>query len=243
MSPAAAAPFLRSVRLSEGPRPDEFPFDLPAVRHLRHGLDFGPVTVFVGDNGTGKSTLVEALAVACGFNAEGGSKNLRFETLSTHSDLHDHLALTWSSQPRWGWFLRAETYYGMATHITLDDGPHGIRELFPDLHSRSHGQSFLALADSRFRSPGLYLFDEPESALSFHGQLQLLRLVHEAVDVGAQFIIATHSPLLAAHPTARIYQFDDDCITEVTYDESELVQLWRLFMDSPTSFLRPLLDG
>ncbi len=126
-----------------------YSLSLPAVRALS-GIEFAPVTVLVGDNGTGKSTVVEALAVAAGFNAEGGSRNLRFETYATHSDLADHLTLRWERRPKWGWFLRAETFYGMASHIHTDDDPMtGVKALFPDLHNRSHGESFLTLIRAR----------------------------------------------------------------------------------------------
>ena len=187
--------FLRSVRLRAGAPADPYPYGLPAVAGL--DLPFSPVTMLVGDNGSGKSTLIEALAVAAGYNAEGGGRNLHFETFATHTDLHRHLELRWRQRSRWGWFLRAETFYGMASHIASDnDSTTGIASLFPALHDRSHGQSFLSLMESRFLQPGLYLMDEPESALSFHGQLQLLRLIHDGVASGSQFVLATHSPVL-----------------------------------------------
>jgi predicted ATPase len=204
------------------------------------GLDlpFGNVTVLVGDNGTGKSTLIEAIAVAAGFNAEGGSRNLRFETFSTHSDLHRHLALRWRRRPHWGWFLRAETFYGMASRIASDNDPRsGIASLFPALHDRSHGQSFLSLMESRFMTSGLYLMDEPESALSFQGQLQLLRLIHEGVATGAQFVLATHSPILMRAEGAIIYELGDAGVDCVEYDDVVAVALWRRFLAEPESLL------
>jgi predicted ATPase len=240
--------YLLSAELSDGSgESDGYPFGLPAVRALPD-IEFAPVTVFVGDNGTGKSTLVEALAIAAGFNAEGGSRNLQFESYATHSALASSLRLRWSRRPRWGWFLRAETFYGMATHITLDDDvddrgrPLGVAKLFPDLHHRSHGESFLTLIESRMRDDGLYLFDEPESALSFHGQLKLLGIMHDACAIGAQFVIATHSPMLMAYPGARIYEFDDDGAHAVLFDEVSLVGLWRTFLESPDRYFRHLFD-
>lgn len=223
-------------------REDEYPFSLPAVRALPD-IEFGQVTVFVGDNGTGKSTLVEALAVAAGFNAEGGSRNLQFETYATHSELASSLRLRWSRRPAWGWFLRAETFYGMATHIHRDDDPlWGVASLFPDLHHRSHGESFLTLIDSRMGVDGLYLLDEPESALSFHGQLKLLASIHDACADGAQYVIATHSPVLMAYPGAVIYEFDAEGVRRVDYDDVSVVGLWRSFLDDPRRFFRHLLD-
>jgi hypothetical protein len=144
--------FLRSLSLRSGSPQAGYPFELPAITTMGT-LRFGEVTIFVGQNGTGKSTLIEALAVAAGLNAEGGSNNLRFETMATHSDLADHLALQWIRRPRWGWFLRAETFYGMATHIAQDTGQYGIATMFPNLHARSHGESFLELIESRFGGP------------------------------------------------------------------------------------------
>jgi predicted ATPase len=220
---------------------ESYPFSLPAVRALS-SIEFAPVTIFVGDNGAGKSTLIEALAVAAGFNAEGGSRNLRFSTYATHSELASKLHLRWSTRPRWGWFLRAETFYGMATHIHGDDDPkEGVAALFPDLHHRSHGESFLTLIDSRMSDDGLYLLDEPESALSFHGQLKLLATMHAACANGAQYVVATHSPVLMAYPGAAIYEFDDDGAERVTFDDASVVGLWRSFLDDPNRYFRHLL--
>jgi predicted ATPase len=234
--------YLRSATLDTTDATDGYPFTLPAVRAL-DDLEFGTVTVLVGGNGTGKSTLVEALAVASGFNPEGGSKNLQFKTHDTHSPLSDALILRWEKRPRWGWFLRAETFYGMATHIELDDDPlEGVKALFPDLHRRSHGESFLTLAESRMTGNGLYYLDEPESALSFHGQLVLTRIIHDAVQDGAQFIIATHSPLLMAFPGAHLYELDETGATRTAYDDIESVGQWRSFLNRPEATLRPLLE-
>jgi predicted ATPase len=202
-------PYLLSAN-PEDQELDGYPFTLPAVRTLG-SIELSDVTLFVGDNGTGKSTIIEALAVAAGFNAEGGSRNLRFETFSTHSSLADYLTLGWNQRPRWGWFLRAETFYGVASHIHTDDDPEsGVKAMFPDLHNRSHGESFLPLIESRMSSDGLYFLDEPESALSFHGQLRLLAIMLDAAEAGAQFVVATHSPVLMAFPRATIYEFGDD---------------------------------
>lgn len=221
----------------------DYAFTLPATRALPD-ITFETVTVLVGDNGTGKSTLVEALAVAAGFNAEGGSKNLRFSTHSTHSNLARALVLTFDRMPRWGWFFRAETYYGMASYIATDDDPAaGIKGLFPDLHNRSHGESFVTLMESRMMSDGLYFLDEPESALSFVGQLRLLRIMHEAIGQGAQFILATHSPLLMAFPGAAIYELDDTGARRVHYDEVDTVSQWRTFLADPDRYFHHLFSN
>lgn len=234
-------PFLRAARL-DGPPADAYPFDIPAVRCLDE-LEYSAVTVFAGDNGSGKSTIVEALAIAAGFNAEGGSLNLNFETHPTHSSLADHIVLEWHQRPKWGWFLRAETFYGMATYIERDDDPYGgLKHIFPDFHNRSHGQSFQTLLDTRFNSAGLYLLDEPESALSFQGQLGLLSRMHQLVAEGAQFIVSTHSPLLMAFPGARLYELDEDGAHATDFDDLRVVELWRRFLDHPDSLLRHLWE-
>ena len=225
-TPLARGPFLLRAVLGDAAPTEEYPFGLPAVHDLDK-IEFGDVTVLVGDNGTGKSTVVEAIAVATGFNAEGGGRNLRFATHATHSELHEHLVLRWSTRPQWGWFLRAETFYAMASAIATDVPGFGVSALFPDLHGESHGESFLDLALSRFLRPGLYILDEPEAALSLQGQWKLLRIMQMAVDAGAQFILATHSPALMAFPDARLFELDETGIHTAQYDDLEVVQLWR----------------
>jgi predicted ATPase len=238
---ATSGRFLRRVRLAERAPRDAYPFAIPAVRELA-SVPFGAVTCLVGDNGTGKSTIVEALAVAVGFNAEGGGRNLRFATHATHSDLHEHLELVWNERPRWGWFLRAETFYGLASHVVQDNDPWwGVDALFPDLHGGSHGESFIDIALARFRAAGFYLLDEPESALSLVGQLRLLRIVHDSCSAGSQFVVATHSPLLMAFPGATIIELDEYGAHQRDYDDVEVVGLWRRFLADPGSFLGPLL--
>lgn len=243
-----SAPFLRRVHLNGQPaepnsgRPAPYPFDLPAVSMIDQ-LEFGQVTVLAGDNGSGKSTVIEALAVAAGFNPEGGSRNLNFSTNDTHSELHDHLTLEWVGKPRWGWFLRAETFYGMASHIEADDDPYGgIKHIFPDLHNRSHGQSFIELAADRFTGEGLYFFDEPESALSFQGQMTLALIMAESAANGSQFIVATHSPMLMAFPGASVYEFDaEHGFVDSAFDELDSTVLWRRFFTDPAAFYGRLL--
>ena len=236
-------PFLRRASLGDAAPTQGYPFDLAAVRGLAE-IEFAMVTTLVGDNGSGKSTVIEALAVAAGFNPEGGSRYLSFETHDTHSELHEHLELEWNGRPRWGWFLRAETFYGMATHIANDDDPiTGIAKLFPDLHNRSHGESFLELALARFDGAGLYLLDEPEAALSVTGQLALLAIMHRACARGAQFLLSTHSPLLMAYPGAAIYELSSSAPPAPrAFDEVDSVQMWRLFLDDPTPFFAELFS-
>ena len=196
------------------------------------------MTVLVGDNGTGKSTIVEALAVVADFNVEGGGRNLQFTTHSTHSALHEHLAPQWRRRPPWGWFLRAETFYGMASHIA--DDPEQVA-YFPRLHEESHGESFLDLAQERFQEPGFYILDEPEAALSIQGQMILARLMYESMGVGSQFVVATHSPFLMAYPDAALYELSPNGIEPIAFADLTAVNLWRRFFDDPANYYRPLL--
>jgi predicted ATPase len=235
--------FIRSVEVVGDVPADQFPFTIPAVQTLRdHGLAFeSPVTYLVGENGSGKSTLIEALAIASGFNAAGGSANLQFETRASESSLADHLRLVRGTRrPRTGFFLRAESFFNVATAIEElpDDGlrPYGGKSL----HEQSHGESFIALVVNRFGPDGLYVLDEPEAALSPQNCLTLLRRIHELVTSGSQFVIATHSPLLLAYPGATIYSLDEDGFDTTTYDDSGPVSLTRTFLDAPERFLREL---
>ena len=201
------------------------------------------ITFLVGANGSGKSTLLEAVAVVAGMNAEGGGRNFSFETAATHSKLHEHMTLERFGTPSTEYFLRAESFYNLATSLEGLDDPKTFQSYGGrSLHRQSHGESFLALAINRFGPRGLYLLDEPEAALSPQGQLTLLRRIHELVEDECQLVIATHSPLLVAYPGALILTLDDTGVTETAYDEVEHVQLYRSFLDAPARFLRHLLE-
>lgn len=208
-----------------------YPFSIPAVRSLGH-LEFHPkVTFFVGENGSGKSTLLEALAVAFGFNAEGGSRNFRFGTHESHSDLHRHLRLAKGHiRARDGYFLRAESFFNVATEIErLDAEPAKappISDSYGDraIHEQSHGESFLALLTKRFRGQGLYFLDEPEAALSPRRQLAALAAIHELVKKRSQFVIATHSPILLAYPDATILEFSDNGLEQIGYERRSVTR-------------------
>lgn len=229
---------------------DRYPFALPAVRHL-DALTLHPcVSFFIGENGSGKSTLLEAMAVAWGFNAEGGSKNFRFGTRASHSELHEYLRLTKGiRRPKDGFFLRAESFFNLATEIEqLDADPtlalppvidsYGGRSL----HEQSHGESFLSLLINRFGGNGLYILDEPEAALSPQRQLAVLSRIHDLVLQDSQFIIATHSPILMAYPNATIYSLSADGIEKVKYEETEHYQVTREFLMNPKRMLDILLE-
>lgn len=235
--PRACLP-VRRVQAAVGADVDgsRWPGSIPAVGQLLKGVDFAPLTVLVGENGSGKSTVIEAIALAFGLSAEGGSTGARHHTRRTESELWDALSLRRDiGASRWGFFLRAETMHGFYTY--LEQHPGGPE---PRFHEMSHGESFLELlASRRFLGPGLYLLDEPESALSFTSTLALAGQLHEVGRRGdAQAIVSTHSPILPAVPGARLLELGPWGL----YDDLQLVRDWRGFLDSPNRYLRHLID-
>jgi predicted ATPase len=222
-----------------------FPFDVPAVDAIEElGLE-APVTLLAGDNGTGKSTIVEAIAEAIGFAAEGGELERSGELPPVprrvfHDGLEPVLSLT---KPHNGYFLRAESFFNVASFVDSEGIFAPDLSLYGDvpLHEQSHGQSFLALASNRFAGESLYVLDEPEAALSVSGALALLAIVVRAAEAGAQFVIATHSPILLAIPGARIYELDERGLALADYDELEAVRLTRGFLGAPERFIRAAL--
>ena len=217
------------------------------MRALGAGFDLHPrVTYLIGENGSGKSTLLEAVAVAVGMNAEGGSSNFTFATRDSHSDLWRELRLVRGARrPKTDFFLRAESLFTAATY--LEQLPRlGADPLASyggkSLHEQSHGESFLAVMLNRFGPQGLYILDEPEAALSAQNCLTFLRRVHQLVEDGAQFVIATDSPLVLAFPDSLIYACDEYGVEPVSYDDAAPVTLTRSFLADPERFLRLLLD-
>ena len=241
--PAVRPGALQIRRIERHPQAEladsQWPATIPAIAQLlRDGLDLTPVTVLVGENGSGKSTLVEAVAQAYGLSPEGGSIHARHSTRPTESPLSENLQLSRSGgAARWGFFLRAETMHGLYTYLENLDG-----QPDPTFHEVSHGESFLAVLRARFNSPGLYLLDEPESALSFSACLGLIGVLHDLVQEGtSQVLLATHSPVVAAMPGARILQFDDHGFHETAWEELELVQHYRSFLAEPMRYLRHVI--
>jgi predicted ATPase len=227
-----------------------YPFNLPSLKEL-HQLQMHPkVTFFIGENGSGKSTLLEALAVNLGMNAEGGTENFRFGTRASHSNLHEYLRIAKGyKKPQTRFFLRAESYFNLATEIENLDaepacGPPIIHSYgFRSLHEQSHGESFMALMMNRFGKNGLYLLDEPEAALSPQRQLAALSRMHELVQQGSQFIIATHSPILMAYPDAVIYEFSAQGVAPVAYQDTSHFKVTQSFLNDPERMLATLLHG
>jgi predicted ATPase len=239
--------YLRDVELKrqEVPSFSRYPFNLPSVLGLERIAFTTPVTFFIGENGSGKSTIMEAIAVALGFNAEGGSKNFNFSTRASHSELHEYVKLGRGPRPEDSYFLRAESLFNVATQIELLDAEGGGPPIGPaygerPLHEQSHGEAFLALFENRFRGTGLYLLDEPEAALSPLRQMTLLAHIHGLVRTNAQFIVATHSPILLAYPGAVIYEFTADGIRTTTYEETDHFRITRDFLNRYPSMLRTL---
>ena len=220
--------------------PDAWFARVPAAAQvLADGWELGPATVLVGDNGAGKSTLVEALAMAFGMGAEGGSTGARAATRPSESALWRHLLLErGAGAARRGFFLRAETMHGFYTY--LEENP--ARGPEPAFHEMSHGESFLEVVQSRMRGRGLFVLDEPESALSFTGCLALLAHLRGLLAGGAQVVLSTHSPLLAALPGATVVEVGEHGLRATAWDESDLVLSWRGFLDAPERYLRRLDD-
>jgi predicted ATPase len=218
-----------------------WPASLPCVRQLlAEGLELGPLTVLMGENGSGKSTIVEALAQAYGLSPEGGSTGARHSSRASESPLWTALQLTRGiGASRWGFFLRAETMHGFYSYLEQHPG----KSAEPVFHEMSHGESFLELLADRFGDPGLYVLDEPESALSFSGCLALLALLHRmSRDGRRQAVVATHSPIIAATPGARILEVGEWGLRERSWAELELVQNWKDFLDDPSLYLRYVID-
>jgi predicted ATPase len=241
--PARKRPYLVSASF----RPDvvidsqAYPFNIPSVRDLPK-IKFHPhVTFFVGENGSGKSTVLEAIAVALGFGPEGGTKNVQFQTTRSVSPLHNALRLARGTpKPSDGYFLRAESFFNVATY--MDEVGYLAGYGNRSLHERSHGESFMALLLHKLRGNGIYLLDEPEAALSPSRQMAALRAIHQLVLASSQFVIATHSPILLAYPNARIIQFDGTGLTEVRYEDTEHYGVTRDFLNNYGRRLERLLS-
>lgn len=239
--------FLRSVTLLRERVTDwrKFPFTVPAIREL-NSLEFtGPVTFFVGENGSGKSTLLEAIAYQCGFNTAGGGRNNVYEVEASDAALGDFIRLSWMPKITRGFFLRAESFYHFASYLdqmAAEDpsfryAGYGGRSL----HEQSHGEAFLSLFLNRFQSQGIYLLDEPEAALSPSRQLAFLRMMHQLASQNqAQFVIATHSPILLGYPDAVIYSFDFAPIERIKYEETEHYQITKQFLNRTERLLEEL---
>ena len=242
--------YIKAVRLKrEQIQHGEFPFSLPFIKNM-HELAFHPnITYVIGENGMGKSTLLEGIAIAYGFNPEGGTMNFNFSSYDSHSELDQHLRLVkGTDRARDHFFFRAETFYNVATTIErLDEEPGAGPRIIDSfggqsLHEQSHGESFFAAFRDRFRGKGLYILDEPEAALSPLRQMSLLSRIDQLVKDGSQFIISTHSPIVMAHPLSKIIQITEDGMHEATLEETEHYAIMKQFFENRERLLHHLFE-
>ena len=213
---------------------------IEAIREVEELVFDKPITFFVGENGSGKSTLLEAIAIANGFNPEGGTINYSFSTYDSHSQLHEAIRISRGfRKAKWGYFLRAESFYNVATK---EEEYADIAHPSEKYHEKSHGESFLTLAQNQLRPNGLYLFDEPEAALSPQRQLTLLMEIYSCAKQGSQFIIITHSPILLGIPGAQIISFDDGVVHNCEYEDTESYKVTEMFINNRETLLGRLLS-
>ncbi|WP_028041956.1 AAA family ATPase [Candidatus Stoquefichus massiliensis] len=214
----------------------EYPFSIPIIQNFDPLCFERPVSFLIGENGVGKSTFIEALAVALGMNAEGGTENFQFQTMNTHSDLYQYMRISKGvRRPQTKFFLRAESFYNVASEI--DEIGREDSRMYnayggKSLHQCSHGESFMQLMMNRFSGNGLYILDEPEAALSPSRQLSLLVLIDDLVKAGSQFIVSTHSPILLSYKDAMIYDLNHD-FEKTAFKETDIYQLYKLVLDNP----------
>lgn len=243
--------YINKILLSKEIPKGNYLAELPVIKNLKSMGEIRltkPVTFIVGENGVGKSTLIEGIAVAMGFNPEGGTVHFNFSTEESHSDLHNYLTISRGyKRHRDGFFLRAESFYNVATNIDEMDKEPGLGAPIissyggRSLHKQSHGESFMALVENRFYGNGLYILDEPEAALSPMRLMRLMYCIKELVNKNSQFIISTHSPILMTYPGAEVLEIAEDGIKSVDYKDTEHFMVTKRFMDAPERIIEDLL--
>jgi predicted ATPase len=243
-------PYIREVSLKKENIPSfhSYPFHIPSIRYLTDLFLHPNVTFIVGENGMGKSTLLEAIAMAIGFNPEGGSLNFSFSTYDSYSNLDQYLKVVRGvDRPQDGFFLRAESFYNVATNIEeMDREPFSGSKVIDafggkSLHEQSHGEAFFSTFMNRFRGKGIYILDEPEAALSPLRQLSMLSRIHELVNDHSQFIIVTHSPILMAYPSSKLIQLTDNGLNESILEDTSHYQIMKQFFEDRERVLHHLL--
>ncbi|MBD5140212.1 MAG: AAA family ATPase [Ruminococcus sp.] len=243
--------YIEEVKLNKALPRSSYLSKLPAVKNLSKlgSIAFdSDVTFIVGENGSGKSTLLEAIAVAAGFNPEGGTRNFGFGTYDSHSELSSYITLSRGAYPRDGFFLRAESFYNLASYIEeIDNLPAAAPPVIGgyggvSLHEQSHGESFLAVIKNRFGGNGLYILDEPEAALSPTGIMSLMVVMHDLAEKNSQFIISTHSPILTAYPNALIYELTESGINRTPYKETGNYIITKRFLNDPEKMIKKLFE-
>lgn len=214
---------------------DNYPFNIPAVKNFNKLKLTSPVTFFIGENGIGKSTFIEAIAINLGLPKECGTQNFIYETKDTTSSLSEYLKIITKNKPKTKFFLRAESFYNFSTEVerlVKEDKFHSLFKSYGgNLHECSHGEAFLKLVQNRFTDNGIYILDEPEAALSIQRQLSLLCLIDELVKKGSQFIISTHSPILISYRNGKILDLNDN-FKEVSYKDTEIYKLYKMYLDN-----------
>lgn len=222
-----------------------YPFNIKCLENFEQLEINSPVTLFYGENGIGKSTLIEAIAISLGLNPEGGSNNMKFSNYDDYSDLYKHLVISKFSVPKTKFFLRAESFYNVASSIDRDyvDGKSGNLnwQYGGSLHECSHGESFIQLIENRFWNNGLYILDEPEAALSPQRQMTLLCYIHDLVKNGSQFIIATHSPILLSYQYGEIIDMNNN-MEKIKYEDTDVYKIYKDFLNRPYSMQKILFD-
>lgn len=224
---------------------DKYPFNIEVVKNFKELNLTSPVTFFVGENGVGKSTFIEAIASSLKLNKEGGTQNFLYTTNDTVSNLSDYINVSLINRPKTKFFLRAESFYNFASELERlikEDGYYELKKVYGgNLHEASHGESFIKLIQNRFIDNGLYILDEPEAALSPQRQLSLLCLIDDLVKKGSQFIIATHSPILISYRNGKILDLDNN-FKEIKYEDTNIYNIYKMYLDNSEEMQKKLFD-